>query len=165
MKALSHSLKRLSTYVALGVGLSALEQPTLAGAAARAVNPIFGRWTVAKVPAVFTARGQTYKTIDIMTCGHDFCGVSVSDANKCGATLFRFHNRHFNEAEFFSGHGKWGNAIKNIEIEFDLDSDGAGRSGLEINLGDGHNFGGRSDNMPKFHANYRKLGGAQCTTG
>ena len=43
------------------------------------------------------------------------------------------------------------------------DSDHAGPEVLEIFLGDGHEFGGRSDNIPRFHAPYRRLGNAVWT--
>jgi hypothetical protein len=33
---------------------------------------------------------------------------------------------------------------------------------FELYLGDGYNFGDRSENIPKFHALYRRLGGAKC---
>ena len=33
---------------------------------------------------------------------------------------------------------------------------------IELYLGDGHDFGERSGNMPKFHSTYKRLGGARC---
>jgi hypothetical protein len=109
---------------------------------------------------VFTARGRLDKTIDVASCGRDFCGVSVDDGGKCGAMLFRFLGRHADGADMLRGHGKWGDAQKNIEIYASID--GNDRN-FGLSLGDGHDFGERSGSMPKFHASYRRLGNARCS--
>jgi hypothetical protein len=117
--------------------------------------------------AVFrvAADGQVTKWLadPLLTGGKDFCGVSVDDAGKCGATLFRFYGfRATNGEGELRGHGKWGDAKKNLEIYSDGDPEpGADRS-FDLYLGDGHDFGGRSESMPKFHASYRRQGNGTC---
>jgi hypothetical protein len=160
MTASSHSPNRLSMRLLLALGLVAL--PGLP-AAATPTSPYFGRWTVSEERPIFTARGRLYKTIDVAPCGRDFCGVSVDDRGNCGATLFRFLGSHAG-TDMLSGHGRWGETKKNLEIYRSEDSDTQGGSTFELYLGDGHDFGGRSESMPKFHASYRRLGGANCRT-
>jgi hypothetical protein len=123
----------------------------------------YGRWTVSGAKEVFSTRGKLYKTIDIAPCGRDFCGVSVAANGTCGTTLFRFLARRTND-EMLRGHGVWGNARKNITLEYYVNEDEPGGRVLDLNLGDGHDFGERSDNIPKFTANYRPVSAAQCTT-
>jgi uncharacterized low-complexity protein len=148
--------------VQFGLAMLALAGPAQAGAAPGGSSPYFGRWTVAEDRPVFTARGRLYKTIDVAQCGKDFCGVSVADNGKCGAVLFRFFGWRAKGSEELRGHGKWGADQKNIVIYDTSDPSDAGSSGLELYLGDGHDFGERSENMPKFHAEYRRLGKASC---
>jgi len=142
----------------------ALAAPAQAGGAPGASSPYYGRWTVSEDRPVFTARGRLYKTIDVAPCGRDFCGVSVGDDGKCGAVLFRFLGRHANSDEELHGHGKWGAEKKNIQIYASAGEGGGNGAYIELYLGDGHDFGGRSDNMPKFHAEYRRLGSAHCVS-
>jgi hypothetical protein len=61
------------------------------------------------------------------------------------------------------GHGRWGAAKKNVQMSNWEDSDHPGARLFELYLGDGYDFGERSDNMPKFHANYRHVGEVRCT--
>jgi len=132
-------------------------------AAAGGTSPYFGRWTVSEDRPVFRARGRLYKTIDFAPCGRDFCWVSVDDRGRCGATLFRFLMAHAGGDETLHGHGLWGAERKNVQIDtWAEEANPEGRT-IELYLGDGHDFGERSDNMPKFHAAYRKAGRAQCT--
>lgn len=157
MTALSQSLIRLSILVPLGIAALAVAAPAQAGAS----SPYYGRWTVSENRPVFTARGRLYKTIDVAPCGRDFCGVSVSDDGKCGTVLFRFLGRNVAAGEL-RGHGKWGADQKNIVIYNAASDEEANGQSIELYLGDGHNFGERSGNMPKFHADYRRLGNARC---
>lgn len=154
--ALSQSLIRLSMLVPVGLMLSS--PAPIAAAGPGAATPYYGRWTVFEDNPVFTARGKAYKTIDISPCGRDFCGVSVGDKGQCGPTLFRFLARNI-RAEELNGHGKWGDQTRNIVI---YKNDAGSEVGFELFLGDGHSFGGRSDSMPKFHAEYRRKGEARC---
>ena len=131
-------------------------------AAAGGSSPYFGRWAVSEDRPVFTARGRLYKTIDFAPCGRDFCGVSVDDRGRCGTTLFRFLMSHADGTETLHGHGRWGTETKNVQIDtYGESEDPTGRT-IDLYLGDGHDFGERSDNMPKFHGEYRKAGRAQC---
>lgn len=155
-----------ATGLALASGMVMAEAPR-AAAGTRAVpadprSPYYGRWTVSGAKEVFSARGKLYKTIDIAPCGRDFCGVSVAANGACGATLFRFFARRTGD-EMLRGHGVWGNARKNITIEYYANEDEPGGRVLDLNLGDGHDFGERSDNIPKFTANYRPVGAVRCT--
>ncbi len=124
-------------------------------------SPYYGRWTVSGEKEVFSSRGALYKTIDIAPCGRDFCGVSVAANGTCGVTLFRFLARRTND-ELLRGHGVWGNLRKDITLEYYVNEDEPGGRIIDLNLGDGHDFGGRSDNMPKFTANYRPVSQALC---
>ena len=169
MKALSHLLLRLSMPALVAVGALALAGPALteqaaAAGASSAKSPYYGRWTVDEEKPVFTARGRLYKTIDVAPCGKDFCGVSVNDAGKCGTSLFRFLGAHATGTEQLDGHGKWGDTKKNVVIYAGEGPEIENGHYFELYLGDGHDFGERSGNMPKFHANYRRLGEAKCTT-
>lgn len=146
----------------LGCGAIAPGAAALVSDLPVARSPYYGRWTVAEDRPVFTARGRLYKTIDVAPCGSDFCGVSVDDKGGCGAVLFRFLGKHANGEDMLRGHGKWGDAQKNVEIYAGYDDSAANSRTFELSLGDGHDFGGRSENMPKFHANYRRVSGANC---
>lgn len=157
MSILSQSLVRLSILAPLCLGALALTAP----AAAKQASPYYGRWTVSEDRPVFTARGRAYKTIDVAPCGRDFCGVSVDDNGRCGAVLFRFLGVHA-MTDTLRGHGKWGDEQKNIVIYSTGDGSADNGYGLELYLGDGYNLGGRSANMPKFRAEYRRLGNARC---
>jgi hypothetical protein len=159
MSVLFQSLARLSM-LALGASVMASSAPATAGAPEGAAAPLYyGRWVVSEDRPVFTARGRAYKTIDVAKCGANFCGVSVDDNGKCGVVLFRFLGKNAT-AYSLRGHGKWGAETKNLEI---MSYGEAGSdSGFELYLGDGRDFGGRSGNMPKFHADYRRTGNARC---
>jgi len=159
MTTLSQSLIRLSMPA---LALAAIAGPASAGDRPGAASPYYGRWTVDEDRPVFTARGKPYKTIDVAPCGRDFCGVSVSDTGSCGTVLFRFLSRSAMLDEL-RGHGKWGDAQKNVVV-YNGSEPGAATRAFELYLGDGYNFGERSGSMPKFHATYRRLGGAKCST-
>ena len=159
MTVLSQPLTRLSI---LTLAALALSGPVQGAPAPGKASPYYGRWTVDEERPVFTARGRLYKTIDVSPCGRDFCGVSVDDGGKCGAVLFRFLAKHADGSEELHGHGKWGDAQKNIVIYDATDPEAQNNRRIELYLGDGHDFGERSGNMPKFHSTYRRLGGARC---
>ncbi|MDE8652385.1 hypothetical protein [Novosphingobium album (ex Liu et al. 2023)] len=167
MSVSSHSRSRLSITSREGAGLLAVALALLAvappGAAATGGSPYYGRWTVADDEAVFSSRGVLYKSIDIAPCGKDFCGVSVGEGGACGPTLFRFLTRHKDGETRLSGHGKWGKAVKNIEIDFYREESIPGGRMLDLNLGDGHDFTGRDGSMPKYSASYRPVGEPRCT--
>ena len=133
-----------------------------AGGAAPATSPYYGRWTVSEERPVFSSRGREYKTIDVAPCGRDFCGVSVADNGACGPTLFRFLSKRASGEGELRGHGKWGAAKKNVLIYTYSDDTVPGGNGLQVYLGDGYDFGERSENMPKFEATYRPVGQSRC---
>jgi hypothetical protein len=161
MTTLSQSLIRLSMRAQCCLAMMALAAPALAGGAAATSSRYHGRWTVSEDRPVFTARGRLYKTIDVAPCGDDFCGVSVGDKGACGAVLFRFLGRHAG-TDLLRGHGKWGEEQKNIVIYGSSGDEPGAAPQFTLYLGDGHDFGERSGNMPKFHALYRRLGSARC---
>jgi hypothetical protein len=146
-------------FAALGISAAASStvQPTNS-------SPYYGRWTVSEERPVYTARGRVYKTIDIAPCGRDFCGVSVADNGACGATLFRFLGSHRDGLTQLRGHGRWGNERKNVTINVYDNGDRPVVHTIDLYLGEGYDFGERSDNMPKFHGEYRRLGAARCST-
>lgn len=156
MSALFHRLGALS------IGLAAIVAVTAPVQAATPSSPFWGRWKVADGNAQFSSRGREYKTIDIAPCGKDFCGVSVDAKGKCGPTLFRFLMKRAKGDSELRGHGKWGSARKNVLIWLYDITDGD-REGMQLYLGDGYDFGERSENMPKFEASYHKTGVARCT--
>lgn len=159
MMALFHRLAMLS------IGLLGTVAGTGAQANAPASSLYYGRWSVAEERPAFTARGKLYKTIDIAPCGKDFCGVSVADGGKCGPVLFRFLGKraHDDADDYLRGHAAWGTAKKNVVIySYDDDSTTPLTRTLDLYVGDGYDFGERSANMPKFHANYARKGAAAC---
>ncbi len=164
MTSLSHRLAHVSMSVICAFGALAASGPAHAGAPSMAGSPYFGRWTVDEDRPVFTARGRLYKAIDVAPCGRDFCGVSVDDKGACGVTLFRFLARHATGQDALKGHAVWGTGTKNVVI-YASNQPGAPNNGhsFELYLGDGYDFGDRSENMPKFHASYRLLGPGRCT--
>ena len=157
MNVVSHSLAALSIALVGTFGAAALAAPN-------ATSPYYGRWTVNENQPVFTAKGRTYQTIDIAPCGNDFCGVSVGDKGQCGAVLFRFLAKHADGKSALHGRAKWGSASKNVQIETWAlaASEWPGGRELDLYVGDGHDFGDRSDNMPKFHGEYKRIGAAKC---
>jgi hypothetical protein len=165
MERLSHSKARLSmrllavAAVASGVALAGVASSTPpAGTPA----PYYGRWTANEPVSHFSARGRLYKTIDIAPCGGDFCGVSVSDQGACGITLFRFMSHRRDGMDRLQGHGKWGPNQKNIVLVNYESEDAPGGRVIELNLGNGYDFGERGGSMPLFNATYQHQGQAQC---
>lgn len=156
MKSLSHRLAALS--IATLVLTSAAAQ-----AAPAASSPYYGRWQTDEPNRAFTARGREYRMIDVAPCGKDFCGVSVSDKGVCGPVLFRFLAKHLDgEDQPLRGHGKWGKERKNVVIYHYENDPADGGKQLELYLGKGYDFGGRSDSMPSFHSVYLPKGKATC---
>jgi hypothetical protein len=156
MTALFHRLSVLS----IGLAGLALALPSQAAAPN---SPYFGRWKVSGEKPVFSSRGREYKTIDIAPCGKDFCGVSVADNGSCGPTLFRFLMKRADGTSELRGHGKWGGGRKNVLIWLFSGEEAEDQRAMQLYLGDGYDFGERSENMPKFDAAYRKSGVARCT--
>jgi hypothetical protein len=120
----------------------------------------FGRWTVSDEDPKFSTKGKLYQTFDVAPCGKDFCGVSVSGANDCGPTLFRFFSIRTNDEEL-NGHGVWGSKKKTLKIIYGLEAGAA----PNLLLGIGENdldFTGREGSIPTFEANYKQFGKATC---
>ncbi|HMI41896.1 MAG TPA: hypothetical protein VK485_11790 [Sphingomicrobium sp.] len=111
---------------------------------------------------IFSAKGRLYKTVDVVRCGGDVCGVSVAHNGACGSLLFRFHSATLAREDLPRGHGRWGTAKKNLVLSSWKDPDMPGGRRMNIDLGDGYNFGERSGNMPKYSAEYRPTGSARC---
>jgi len=155
MGKLSHRIACLSI-----LALAATALP--AGPAFAGPNVYEGRWTVSDEKPVFSAKGLYYKTFDIAPCGKDFCGVSVDANGKCGPVLFRFLSKSIKAEQGLNGHGRWGNQKKNVEIYAYWDKQSQGGRWMSFNLGDGHDFGERSGNMPKYTAGYSPVGAAHC---
>jgi hypothetical protein len=165
MKRLSHSKVRLSMQLlgTAAVAAAALGFTTMASSApsGSSGSPYFGRWQVNEPDSRFSARGRAYKIIDIAPCGHDFCGVSVSDNGQCGQTLFRFLSAHRDGSTRLLGHAVWGTGKKDITIDA-YDAEAPETTTLELYIGNGHDFGERGGSMPMFNAAYDKHGAAQC---
>ena len=155
MRALFHCIAALSIGVLAAQG----------AAAAPASSPYYGRWTVNEAKRLFTAKGLQYKVIDVAPCGKDFCGVSVGSKGQCGPVLFRFLAKHADGESTLFGHAKWGNAIKNVQIATwePKAEDWPGGRKMDLYVGDGYDFGERSENMPRFHGEYKRIGNARCT--
>ena len=152
MVKLSHCAASLSIFALLASG----------AVSAATGSAYVGRWTVSDDKPVFSARGMLYKTIDVAPCGKDYCGVSVGKNGACGPVMFRFLATSIKSGNSLSGHGRWGDARKNIEIYQYAEKQARGGKVMGVNLGDGHDFGERSGNMPKFSAEYRPVGAAHC---
>ena len=153
MMKLSHRAVALSMLAAFASGSAAYASSDVS---------YLGRWTVADDKPVYSSRGILYKTVDVAPCGRDYCGVSVGRNGACGPVLFRFLATSIRSGGSLSGHGRWGDTRKNIELYQYADKDARGGRVMGVNLGDGHDFGERSGNMPKFSAQYRSLGAAHC---
>lgn len=148
--------------IRLLAAFAALAAPFAANAAPPVKSVYYGRWTVAEDRPAFSRRGALYRTIDVAPCGNDFCGISVGASGRCGPTLFRFFGFRAASEELLYGHGRWGEMKKNIQVGAWRDEHAPGGRVMELYLGDGHDFGERSANMPKFHAAYRPAGAALC---
>jgi hypothetical protein len=133
-----------------------------AGPALAASNVYAGRWTVSDDKPVFSSQGMPYKTLDIVPCGRDHCGVSVGKNGACGPTLFRFRVKPVDSEDGLYGRGRWGKETKNIEIYAERRAEEKGGRFMSLYLGDGHSFGERSGNMPKYSAFYSPVGAAHC---
>jgi hypothetical protein len=155
MTKLSHRFGRLSM-LAAAAGMAAVGGT---GVLAKRQNVYVGRWTVYDDRPIFSSRGMPYKTVDILACGNDYCGVSVGKNGACGPTLFRFEMKPVESEKGLSGRGRWGNQMKNIEIYADQEK--AGRL-MDLYLGDGHSFDKRSGSMATYTAFYRPRGAAHC---
>ena len=153
MVKLSHRAVALSMMAAFASG---------SAAQASSDGSYLGRWTVADDKPVYSARGIFYKTVDVAPCGRDYCGVSVGKNGACGPILFRFLATSIHGGGGLSGHGRWGDTRKNIELYQYAEKASPGGRVMGLNLGDGHDFGQRSGNMPKFSAQYRPIGAVQC---
>lgn len=143
--------------------LSLFAALVLATPAARAEDShYFGRWTVSDDKPAFSAKGKIYKTFDVAPCGKDFCGISVSEKDICGETLFRFLTVHENNDEI-TGHGRWGTVKKKLTVGI-AKPDGL-PSYMFLGLGnDDMDFTGREGSIPSFQANYKHMGDAVCKT-
>lgn len=146
----------------LACALGLLSAPGQTSAAK--ANVYAGRWTVSDDKPVFSRRGLDYKTFDVAPCGRDFCGVSVGSSGGCGPTLFRFKAKSVTRQRGLIGHGRWGTAIKNVEIFAWPEKGVRGGRAMNLNLGDGHDFSERSGSMPKFSAAYSPIGAVRCVT-
>ena len=158
MANLSHRVSRLSM---IACALFALAGAAPASAAS-GTSQYAGRWTVSDDTPVFSRRGLEYKTFDVAPCGGDVCGVSVGRRGVCGATLFRFKAKTVKRKDTLVGNGRWGGSAKNVEISAWSAEGNPGGRGLDLSLGEGHDFGSRSGSMPKFSASYRPVGAAHC---
>lgn len=147
--------------LALGLGLAAISATSSAQAGD---SPYYGRWTSAEDNPKFSSKGIMYKTFDVAPCGKDFCGVSVSDSGECGPTLFRFLTIHANN-DSLKGHALWGNQKKNLEMSTYQVADDQNNTTtqLQVDLGDGHDFGSREGSEPMYDSFYKRTGDASCT--
>jgi hypothetical protein len=143
------------------LGLFSLALTVGASVAQAADVNYFGRWTVSDDKPAYSSKGKLYKTFDIAPCGKDFCGVSVSDDEACGPTLFRFLTIHAKNEEL-NGHGLWGSVKKKLQIGYATPDNqepyiylGLGEDDMDIT--------GREGSMPAFTANYKLKGEASCT--
>jgi hypothetical protein len=147
----THSIAAAALGLALSLG---------ANAALANTEHFYGRWTVSDDKPAYSAKGKLYKSIDMAPCGNDFCGVSVSDNNQCGPTLFRFFTTHAKD-EDLSGHGLWGTAKKKLIMGFATPQDA--KAYMYLGLGaDDMDLGGREGSTPTFEANYNKIDEATC---
>jgi hypothetical protein len=120
----------------------------------------FGRWTVSDEKPEYSSKGVIYKTFDVAPCGKDFCGVSVDDNGKCGATLFRFFTAHAKDDEL-AGHGRWGEIKKKLQINYATPADE--KPFITLGLGeDDMDVTGREGSIPTFQANYKFVGEGTC---
>jgi hypothetical protein len=147
--------------IALGIGFSGFAQQQ-----ASAQSPYPGRWTVApqewqEDEEPVSERGLIYKTFDVAPCGKDLCGVSVAANGACGETLFKISGKKAANPDYLSGRTKWGKKKKNLVV-YVIPGDTPEERSFELYIGDGHDFGERSENIPKYYAYYKSAGAARC---
>jgi hypothetical protein len=136
-----------------------------ANMALAAQNPLFGRWTLKDDKTALSAKGNLYKTIDIVSCSKDFCGVSVDDKNLCGQTLFHVPIIDVKNGLLLEGLGKWGTLEKKIEIQIFIHQT-YNKPDILLALGeDDMSLARRVSSIPIFVADYKKTGQATCTAG
>ena len=144
------------------LGLAAImgQATAFAETAAAPAPDYFGRWVVDDPTEKFSTNGKLYRVIDIAPCGNDFCGVSVGEQQSCGATLFRFLTSHAHD-ELLTGHGKWGDAKKKIQISGTVDDNKSTIFAVGLG-GNEYDILAREGSMPTFEANYHRVGDAIC---
>ncbi len=158
--------------MALLSGLGALAMTgMLSGAAANEeakdyTKELLGRWTVDDATRKFTEHGNIYRTLDVVSCGKDVCGITVTDAGKCGGQLFRITPGVSTDYPGLQGRGKWGDGEDVLSIFQTRVADGKANSrAITINIGQRGNPMSRVASMPMFRASYTAAGKAMCTAG
>ncbi len=158
--------------MALLTGLGALAMTgMLSGAAANEeakdyTKEFLGRWTVDDVTRKFTERGNIYDTLDVVPCGKDVCGVSISKNGKCDGQLFRITPDASPDYPGLQGKGKWGNGEDVLSIFQTSAADGkANGRAMTISIGQRGNPMSRVASMPLFRARYTAAGEAKCSAG
>lgn len=155
-----HGVLGAGLAAACGIGIASFAQDPETGP-----SPYPGRWTVQTFEgpdeAPVSERGLVYKTFDMAPCGKDFCAVSVGANGTCGATLFKISAKKAANFDMLSGRAIWGKKKKNFVI-YMVRGDTPAESSFDMYIGDGHDFGERSDNIPKYYAYYVPAGAARC---
>lgn len=145
----------------LGLGIASFAQDD----AEAGPSPYPGRWTVASTEgpdeAPVSERSLVYKTFDMAPCGKDLCAISVDAAGTCGATLFKISAKKAANYDYLEGRALWGKKKKNLVI-YMARGDTPDQNSFDLYIGDGHDFGERSDNIPKYYAYYTSAGAARC---
>jgi hypothetical protein len=158
--SIRHGVLGAGLAAVLGIGITGFAQDTETGP-----SPYPGRWTVASTDgpdeAPVSERGLVYKTFDMAPCGKDLCAVSVSANGACGATLFKISAKKAANFDYLEGRAAWGKKKKNLVI-YMARGDAPDQNSFDLYIGDGHDFGERSDNIPKYYAYYTPAGAARC---
>lgn len=161
--SMRHGVVAAGVAAVLGIGIVSFAQDD----AETGPSPYPGRWTVVvnddpdAEPEPVSERGLVYKTFDMAPCGKDLCAVSVSDAGTCGPTLFKISAKKAANFDYLEGRAMWGKKKKNLVI-YMARGDTPDQNSFDLYIGDGHDFGERSDNIPKYYAYYTPAGAARC---
>jgi hypothetical protein len=161
--SMRYGIVALGLAAAAGFGISGFGQQEDTGP-----SPYPGRWTVATIEDAedsdaepVSARGLIYHTIDMAPCGKDLCAVSVGANDACGALLFKIAAKKAADFDYLEGRALWGKGKKNLVI-YMARGDTPDQNSFDLYIGDGHDFGERSDNIPKYYAYYTPAGAAKC---
>ncbi len=157
----------LSMILLCGLGTLALTG-ILSGASAKEEvrdyrNDFLGRWTLEQGERPLTDRAKPYKTVDIVACGKELCGIHVKTSGKCGEHLFRIAQNDERNTPYFEGVSKWGDKEDRISIfKTTNPAEDPKNRPLLMNIGERGSPMSRVGSMPMFRASYKSVTKASC---
>jgi hypothetical protein len=148
--------KIISTAV---LGIAAIGGASMALAEFKPSYP--GRWVMKDAKPVMSAKAKPYKTVDVVKCGADFCGIPVAADGACGKTLFRFTSKAQEAGDERPGTGKWGKIERKMAVMQYINEDKT--PGLSVILSGNDQYPDtREGGLFALDANYNRKGDASC---